>query len=182
MEYITEWVGRLVVYLIFESVVVNLLQGKNYMKYVRLVMGIILIIFLAEPLLEVMAQAENYEFHLKRYLTSEESEDDSFIYEMHGIHEEMILRELEEQMKERITAIVLHSGLGVVSIDIDFNEGTNEYGVPEEIQLVLTSTECNTELFATDTPAVIRVRDRVAEEFYIKKEKILVEVRLKGVS
>lgn len=176
MEYITDWAGRIAAYLVFATVISNLLQKKSYLKYVQFITGIILILIVAKPLLSILSQEENYSFHLNRYLIAEEAADYSFIYEMQSAQEKLTLQKLENQLIERIKFVAENNELEVVSADICFMADSTAYTKPDKIQLVLASTDSNAELFGTDMPAVIRVRETLAEEFGLKKEEIKIEV------
>ncbi len=50
------WMKSLIVYIILSGIVVNLAPGKNYRQYINLLMGLIIIIVIAEPL--------SYVFHI----------------------------------------------------------------------------------------------------------------------
>lgn len=176
MEYITDWAGRIAAYLIFATVISNLLQKKSYLKYVRLIIGTILIIILSNPILSLLSQKENYSFHLNRYLLTAESMDHSFIYEMKGIQDELTLQKLEEQLNDRIRLIVMNNDLVPMNTDISFSEDSMSYAEPSGIHLVVSTPDTNSEWFETDIPAVIRIREKLSEEFGIKKENIIIEV------
>ncbi len=176
MDYITDWAGRIAAYLIFATVISNLLQKKSYLKYVRLIIGTILIIILANPILSLLSQKENYSFHLRRYLLADESMDHSFIYEMKGIQDELTLQKLEEQLNDRIRLIVINNNLVPLNSDVSLSEDSMSYAEPNGIHLVLSIPDTNAEWFGTDIPAVIRIREILSEEFGIKKENIIIEV------
>jgi len=176
MDYITDWAGRIAAYLIFATVISNLLQKKSYLKYVRLIIGTILIIILSNPILSLLSQKENYSFHLNRYLLTAKSMDHSFIYEMKGIQDELTLQKLEEQLNDRIRLIVMNNDLVPMNTDISFSEDSMSYAEPSGIHLVVSTSDTNSEWFETDIPAVIRIREKLSEEFGIKKENIIIEV------
>lgn len=176
MEYVTDWAGRIAAYLVFATVISNLLQKKSYLKYVQLITGIILILILAKPLLSLLSQEENYSFHLNRYLIAEEAADYSFIYDMQSAQEKLALQKLKEQLIDRIKFVAENNELEVLSADVSFRMDSPAYTKPDEIQLVLSSTDSNVELFGTDMPSVIRMRETLIEEFGVSNEKIKIEV------
>lgn len=69
MEMIGEWIQNISVFLIISAAVLHAVPGKDYRKYIRFFTGIILILLLAEPILELSGMAERFElfYHENRY-------------------------------------------------------------------------------------------------------------------
>lgn len=61
MEMIGQWIQNISVFLIVSSAVLHAVPGKDYRKYIRFFTGIILILLLAEPVLELSGMAERIE-------------------------------------------------------------------------------------------------------------------------
>lgn len=53
MEWISQWAGNLAVYFIFLSAVMNLLPGGEEKKYLRFFLGLLLILLVLKPVLEL---------------------------------------------------------------------------------------------------------------------------------
>jgi len=176
MELIADWARRIAAYLIFGSVLCNLIRKQNYLKYVRLVMGIILIILLATPVLKLWGESENYQFHLSRYLLTGEAKDGTFINDINDRKEKMLLREVENAVKERIVWIVEGYGLEVKELGVRLCTQETEYGVLEEINLFLESDAESDIVFGMDSPDAIRIRDKIAEEFETEKSNICITI------
>ena len=98
MEYIIDWARQITAYLIFTSVLTNLIRKQNYLKYIRLVMEIILIFLVAKPLLLVLDYNGDYRFHLSRYLLTEKVSDMTFINQISEVQDEMLLHELKKEL------------------------------------------------------------------------------------
>lgn len=176
MELITDWARQIAAYLILESVLSNLIRKKSYQKYVRLVMGLILIFLLIAPMLKVLKQSENYQFHLSRYLLTEEAADGAFLEEINEKKDALVLLEVEKAVKKRITEIAEWYSLELRNIELEFNSETAEYGRLEKIYLVM---EFDTEVYTTygtDSPDAIRLRERLAEEFGTEKSNIVIVI------
>ena len=176
MDYITDWARQLAVYLIFQSVLSNLVRKQNYQKYIRLVMGIILIILLATPVLKLLKQSENYQFHLSRYLLAGEAKDNGFINEIGEKKEAVLFSEVESVIRERIHQIAEAYGLVIDEVNLQFCTEEDGYGNLEQITLVLTSDTENYSVYGTDSPDAIRIRERLSEEFGTKKSEITVTI------
>lgn len=176
MEYITEWAGQIATYLIFSSVLCNLIRRQSYLKYVRLVMGIILIILLARPAIRLLGQTDNYQFYLSRYLLTDEAADAAFLTEVSGMREELLLRELEDNVRRRIETLVAGYGLTIREAELSFGTKEAAYGSLEAIHLVLEVPKDRYSMFGTDSPDAIRIRDCLSEEFGTEKAGIKIKI------
>lgn len=171
MEVISEWVRQLAAYLILASVLENLIQKQKYIKYVRLVVGIILIILLAKPVFWVLKQDENYSVHLERYIQTDIAADSAYLNDISGIREQMYFSELETVLKRRITEIAQSYGLQTVRIEIEWSD-TGDVWKPETMYIEFTSDE--TVSFGLDSPDIIRLRERLSNEFEMEKDNIMI--------
>ena len=57
MDMIGEWIRDIAVFLIVSAAVLHAVPGKDYRKYIRFFTGLILILLLAEPILELSGMA-----------------------------------------------------------------------------------------------------------------------------
>ena len=176
MEFLADWARQIAAYLIVGSVLGNLIRKQNYQKYVRLIMGIILIVLLASPIIKLCGLSENYQFYLSRYLLTEEAKDSSFLSEINEWKEEKMVGEVEIIVKERIVRIVKSYGLEVKELNVKICTQEAEFGTLEEVELVLLTEEDVGIVFGTDSPDAIRIRDRIAEEFGAEKSGICITI------
>lgn len=61
MEMISEWIQNISVFLIVSAAVLHAVPGKDYKKYIRFFTGLILILLLAKPVLELSGMAGRFE-------------------------------------------------------------------------------------------------------------------------
>ena len=176
MEFITDWARQLAAYLILQSALSNLIRKQNYQKYIRLVMGIILIVLLATPILKLLKQNENYQFHLSRYLLTGEAKENGFISNIDEKKKAVLFSEVEEMVRERICRIVDAYGLSASEISLQFCSEEDGYGNLEQINLVLQSDSEKYAVYGTDSPDAIRIRDRLSEEFGTQKSGITITI------
>ncbi len=174
MEFIKEWVCQIAAYLIFSSVISNLIQKKNYLKYVRLVMGVILIMILSKPLLVITRQGDNYSFYLQNYLNYESAFDSSFINEIHGMQGELAFHEVEKVLEERVRKIAGYQGLELNEAEFFMDRQESSLRALVGMRIKLASEE--TQSFGMDSPDVLRVRQSLADEFEIPKQRIEIQI------
>lgn len=174
MELMKEWVCQIAAYLIFSSVLSNLIQKQNYLKYVRLVMGVILIMILSRPVLAITGQDENYSFYLQNYLNYESAFDNSFVNEIQGIQEELAFQEIESVLEERIRKLAEYRGLELTRAEFFMEPEGKSFRELSGMCLWFTTEE--TQNFGMDSPDVLQLRQSLADEFEIPKQKIEIQI------
>lgn len=60
-EYIYEWIQNLACYMILITAVIQILPNNSYRKYIRFFCGLILVIVLASPVLELFGAGADLE-------------------------------------------------------------------------------------------------------------------------
>lgn len=174
MEFIKEWVCQIAAYLIFSSVISNLIQKQNYLKYVRLVMGIILIMILSKPLIVITRQDDNYSFYLQNYLNYESAFDSSFINEIQGMQGEIAYQEVENVLEERVRKLAGYLGMELTEAEFIMNREDGSLRELVGMRLRLVTTEVQS--YGIDSPDVLRLRQSLADEFEIPKQRIEIQV------
>lgn len=58
---INEWIQNIAVFLVVSSAVLHAVPGKDYHKYIRFFIGLILIVMLVEPIMNLAGTAEGFE-------------------------------------------------------------------------------------------------------------------------
>lgn len=174
MEYILDWAHRVTAYLIFTSVLTNLIRKQNYYKYIRLVMGVILIFLVVKPVFVVLKRDGEYRFHLSRYLLTEEASDAMFLDKISDVRDELLFRELEAGLSSRIREMAEDRGFEVRKIEFTFGTGESAYGIPEAVYLELVSENNMTESFGLEPPEIIRLKEELVDEFSFYKKNVTI--------
>ena len=81
MDMIGEWIRDIAVFLIVSAAVLHAVPGKDYRKYIRFFTGLILIILLAEPVLELSGMARRFEAICHQNMIREEDVTGDGIFE-----------------------------------------------------------------------------------------------------
>ncbi len=72
MEWIYEWVKTIAFYYIFASIILNALPDTKYQTYVKFFLGMLLIVIMIRPLLELLQLADTLdEQYLQEMLETE---------------------------------------------------------------------------------------------------------------
>lgn len=73
MDMIGKWIRDIAVFLIVSAAVLHVVPGKDYRKYIRFFTGLILILLLAEPILELSGMARRFEAICQQNMIREEA-------------------------------------------------------------------------------------------------------------
>ena len=191
MEGIYETIKSIAAYLILVTVLLNLVNGNGYKKYVELVYGMILILIVLVPLARFMSLDDsfNYQFELSDFEIK--MREEGVFKEAEEIKEQKMKEEYKKLLKARIDAIVELEGRKAEQTEIFLNE--EDYGVIEEI-VVRISTEELEEEKSSDTEGkeieilviepvkVDTYADSSSKEPIMEKNKVTESVRKKIAS
>ncbi|HJD41586.1 MAG TPA: stage III sporulation protein AF [Candidatus Mediterraneibacter quadrami] len=81
MDMIGAWIRDIAVFLIVSAAVLHAVPGKSYRKYIRFFTGLILILLLAEPVLELSGMARRFEAICHQSMIREEAASGDGIFE-----------------------------------------------------------------------------------------------------
>ena len=127
MEYISELVKNICVFMILTTVVNNLLQDSVYRKYIRLYVGIVIVILIINPVLSLLSMDTDFDADIEKYIA------DAQIYEAYddienadsGIYSDIIC-EYRNVLDDSMNVIAGKYGLYVVDSEWDIEENPNE--------------------------------------------------------
>lgn len=144
MEGIYGWVKNIIYYMIFLSVVNNLLAESKYEKYVRFFAGMVLILLVASPFTGSLRLDEQISALFQAISFQNDTED--FKTELWGMEDkrlEQIIGKYEEAVENDVAAMAQAEGISCASVrvSIDADRESSRYGQVKEISLVLERKE-----------------------------------------
>ncbi len=77
-EMIYEWVRNLVFYQLITSIIINLIPGNAYVKYIRFFMGMLFVLIAIQPVLKVMRLADKIDVSYVHEMLEQEMEEQDF--------------------------------------------------------------------------------------------------------
>ena len=151
MSAVFDWVKDIVFYLILLTVVTHLIPGKKYEKYVRLFTGMVLIMVVVRPVVQVFSLDEIFD---KNFLDSFKREEQTFENEMGeanflDVQEEQMTTEYERQMNMYADVEARRLGMRVVSFHSEI-EQEDDILVPKSIDMTVQAGEANSYEVDTD--------------------------------
>lgn len=140
MEAVYSWVKNIIYYMIFLSVVNNLLADSKYEKYIRFFAGMVLILLVVSPLTGKLRLDEQIST-MFRTISLENDTDDlkSKLWEMDDKRLGSMMEQYEETVEQDVAAMAAAEGLVCVDakVRIDSDRGSGTYGQVTDIQMQL---------------------------------------------
>ncbi|HHX12824.1 MAG TPA: stage III sporulation protein AF [Clostridiales bacterium] len=126
MDRIYEWVRSIVIYMILNTVIMNLIGKSSYKKYISVISGMILVLIIITPILEIMKIEDTIDL----YIASSDSsmEVASFKDSLRKMEEDKI-DEIFAQYKENIwndvETILQDEELKLADLSMEINQDEN---------------------------------------------------------
>ncbi|HHV09066.1 MAG TPA: stage III sporulation protein AF [Clostridiales bacterium] len=122
MEELYSWIRNIVIYMIMNTIVMNLLGNKSYKKYISIVSGMILVLIVITPVLRVIKLDESLDYFFNsNNFTVDTSE---FKKELEGVEreqQEAIFAEYEDGIREQVKELLQKRDISVDYVDVIFN-------------------------------------------------------------
>ena len=111
MEGLYEWIRNITYYLIFMTVVTNLLPDKKYEKYFRLFAGMVLILLVLKPFTGGLRLDDKLAYYFESIsFQKEASELSSQLTDMEGVRLKSMVSQYEEAVENDLRTMVESSG------------------------------------------------------------------------
>lgn len=141
MEAVYGWVKNIIYYMIFLSVVNNLLADSKYGKYIRFFSGMVLILLVVSPFTGGLRLDEQISSMFKSI--SFQNDTDDLKQDLWGMEErrlDQVIRTYEQAVAADVEAMAREEGLTCTgaSVQIDGDRNSSRYGQIEGIGLVMS--------------------------------------------
>ncbi len=154
MQAIFDWVKGIVFYLIFVTVISNLVPGKKYEKYIRLFTGMLLIIVVTKPVIQLAAKGELLEEgSILEFFEDGASESlDGAKSEFEHAQEEKLIAEYEKQVGQYAKAQASQMGMQAQRVQVEVQK-TGQEILP--VSIVMEVTAQKKESGSVDIPQIV---------------------------
>lgn len=140
MEGIYGWIRNIVYYLIFVTMITNLLPAGKYEKYLRLFSGCVLILLVIQPVTGSLRLEEQITalFHSFSF-ENDAGELSAQMGEMESRRMKVLIRQYEETAAEDIARMAAMEGMEAekVSVEIEGDSGNPEFGRVKSVTVFL---------------------------------------------
>ncbi|MBH1940201.1 stage III sporulation protein AF [Mobilitalea sibirica] len=148
MNEIYEWIKNIVIYMILNTIIMNLLGNSSYKKYVSIVSGMILVLIVVSPIMRFLKIDEKMDFYIRSNdFTVEASAFKNDLQRMEEKQMQQIFAEYKDRIKEQVKVILSAEELYLVSFDITFNLDTQSstFGEIQRMDITATGTKSEEE-------------------------------------
>lgn len=144
MEQFYSWVQTIIFYMIFMNFMTNLLPGKAYARYIRLFMGMVLILLVIRPLTESLRLDEQLARRFEEISFQEEAgELQGQLEEIERQRFEAIADEYEKTVAVQAEERLEKKGCrgAKVKVSVDREQGSDSFGLIKEMEVSVGDAE-----------------------------------------
>lgn len=140
MDIIYTWIRNIVVYMILNTIIMNLLGNKSYKKYISIVSGMILVLIVVSPLMNYMELEDNLDYFLQANDFSIETSDfKNDLNRMEEAQSDAIFAEYEEKIKLQVESLLLEEQVNLINFDITIDKNSSNATFGEILQMDITA-------------------------------------------
>lgn len=143
MEQVYSLVRNIVVYIILVTIIMNLVGKSSYRKYISIFTGMVLILIVAKPILNLFNLSDTFNYYFDNNLFMVESKDyNDELMAADEAGKQAILSEYQNIVKDQIETILKRYKLypSTVNTSLNTDESSGEYGMVTEITIVAAFT------------------------------------------
>lgn len=139
-EAIYEWMQNLAFFFLFMTAILNCLPDNKYRKYVQFFLGLVLMIVLCKPLLQVLDLDTLLNDKLSSATLEQEVENSrNSAFTVEGVQEDLLNQAYEKEIESQIKVMLEEKGITVQSAEVKLNKGENV--AVDRISLEVTNSE-----------------------------------------
>lgn len=192
MEEIVAYAKSILFFLLFVNLVMQLLKGSAYEKFVRPVCGMILVILIVQPVLRLFGNEEKVLFSAEQkislLLSGERTE---FVLPKETGYEFAVLEAYEEELTGQLAKLLAADGLLLLTAEFSLSAEEKSFGEIRELTVTAEKSEGQKRERIEIAPVVffresvatgmtaeeIRVKDKLADFYNLDRENIYVSIR-----
>ncbi len=142
MNIISNWIKNIVIYMILNTIIMNLLGNSRYKKYVSIVSGLILVMIVITPLLKILHLDDELDYNIRSKEFAVEAADfKNSLSLMEKSKIDLIFKDYKEKMQSQVEEIAWSQELYLVTCNIDLDNDPDSEGFGEIISMDLVLSE-----------------------------------------
>ncbi len=138
MHEIYEWVRNIVIFLILNTIIMNLLGNSSYKKYVSIVSGMILLLIVVSPFLKLLKMDDILDYYLNTNIfQSDMSNFQSELRIMEDKQKDVVFAGFKDVIREQVVDILEEDGLYLYDMDVLINQNaeSDNFGEIEALEI-----------------------------------------------
>lgn len=121
MESLYEWIRNLVVYMILNTIIMNLLGNSSYKKYVSIASGMLLVLLVVSPIMSLLKLDEQLDYFFETNSFAVEASDfKNSLQTMEQRQSEAIFSDYKERIKKKIEDMLSEEAVYVKKFNVAF--------------------------------------------------------------
>ena len=192
MDDIISYAKTVLFFLLFVNLIMQLLKGSDYERFVHPVCGMILIIMMIRPLLSLFGGEEKVLYAAEQKISLLLSGDEMRLsLPQEAGYEFAVLEAYEEELVTQLSGIIAEDGLEVVNADFSLSAEEKDFGTIrgltltavekkegstsriEIVPIVFERKGCDQTVSAEE----IRIKDKLADFYQVDKDNIYVSIK-----
>jgi len=140
MDEIYTWIKNIVIYMIMNTIIMNLLGNKSYKKYISIVSGMILVLIVVSPLMKFMQLEENLDYYLQiNDFAIETSEFKTDLNRMEEEQSNAIFAEYQDKIQLQVKELLLEESVYLDSFHLTIDKDTKSNTFGEIMSMDITA-------------------------------------------
>ncbi len=192
MDEIISYAKTVLFFLLFVNLIMQLLKGSSYERFVHPVCGMILVIMIIRPLLSMFGGEEKVLYAAEQKLSLLLSGDEARLsVPKEAGYEFAVLEAYEQELITQLSDILAEEGLAVVNADFSLSAEEKDFGSIRGLTLAVEKKKEGSTSLIEIAPIVfesrkrdtavsaeeIRIKDKLADFYRIDKDNIYVSIK-----
>ena len=140
MGEIYDWVRNTVIYLILNTIIMNLLGNSSYKKYVSIVSGMILLLIVVSPFFKLLKMDGILDYYLNSNFYRTDMKDyQKELKLMEEKQQQALYGDIKERIKKQVTDMLSEEGLYLYDFDIVMNQDLDSKEFGEITSMIISA-------------------------------------------
>jgi stage III sporulation protein AF len=127
MNEIYEWIRNIVIYLILNTIIMNLLGNSSYKKYISIVSGMILLLIVVSPFLKLLNMDEILDYYLNSNIYQADVSDfQNELKLMEDKQKDVVFAGFEDKIRAQLADMLEDEGLYLYEVEVVINQDSGE--------------------------------------------------------
>ena len=141
MEQVYDWLKTIVIFMIFLTIISNLLGKSDFKKYINVVTGLLLILVTVNPILQFIKADQKFDYYFDSVTYDLETKEiGNQMKDAEEAQRRVILKRYKEEIKKQIEILLRKEELYLLDANIEIEEDMNreEYARIQELDVTAT--------------------------------------------
>ncbi len=192
MEGVISYAKTVLFFLLFVNLIMQLLKGSAYERFVRPVCGMILVILMIHPMLRLFGAEETLLLRAEQKISLLLAQNElGFTVSEEAGYKFAVLKAYEEELKIQLGEILEEEGITLISADFSVSAEEKDFGTVRKLSLTAVSKASEEKGKIKIAPVVfershtsetvsakeIHIKDKLADFYNLEQDNIYVSIK-----